>query len=355
MNEAILAMNALGLKNEDLIFLGYPDFGTMDILTEYWDKNRPYSNVLEKISSVPYQECRTPGAPFIGQNILDDLEGIFKDFKPTRIIVSSPADTNRDHQALYLFLRVALLDLVKDIGRPQIYCYLVHIKDWPSPKGLYYDKDIGIPSSIKNIGINWIESYLNSHEIENKSKAVSLYKSQIEYSSYFLDSFVRKNELFSVFNDIKISKAMEYFVNGYAALEPGIIGLNLNDNINSQNPGNVKYKLEDNYLILNLKLKRKIDQAFGISIYLLGYSNAKDFSSMPKLHIDLSIKGLSIKDRFNSINKKDFTYYYQGNELILKIPLDIIGNPDFILSHIKTHSGDITLDEEAWRVLEIQY
>ena len=87
----------------------------------------------------------------------------------------------------------------------------------------------------------------------------------------------------------------------------------------------------------------------------MGYNNTRNFSEMPKIHIDLDIKGMSIKDRFTVVEKKDFSYYYQGNDMILKIPLVAIGNPDFILSHIKTHSGDITLDDTAWRVLEIKY
>jgi len=76
---------------------------------------------------------------------------------------------------------------------------------------------------------------------------------------------------------------------------------------------------------------------------------------MPKIHIDLNIKGISIKDKFDLVEKKDFSYDYQGNDLILKVPLKVIGTPDFILSHIKTHSGDIILDDTAWRVLKINY
>lgn len=355
INEAIKAMASLGLKKEDLIFLGYPDFGTMDIFTEYWDKNKPYSNILERISSVPYDDCKSPEAPYIGQSILGDIEDILKDFKPSKIIVSSPIDLNRDHQALYLFLRVALWDLKQDIGSPQLYSYLVHAKDWPLPKGLYVENTLDIPSLIQGFGEEWINSNLSKKEIENKNKVIGQYVSQIKYNPLFLVSFVRENELFSVFKDIEIDRNNEFYINEPNSDETEKPGINIQDDPTGKNLSRVSYKLEGDFLTIRLGLKRRIDQAFGISIYLLGYNKMKNFSEMPKIHIDLNIKGINVKDRFGIIDKKDFNYYYQGNEMILKVPLKVIGMPDFILSHIKTHSGDINLDDTAWRVLEIKY
>lgn len=112
--------------------------------------------------------------------------------------------------------------------------------------------------------------------------------------------------------------------------------------------------LKDDFLIIRLGLKRKMDEALGISIYLLGYNNLKNFSVMPKIHIDLNLKGISIKDKFLILNNKELIYQYEGNDLILKIPLKLIGNPDYIMSHIKTHSGDLILDDTAWKVLKLK-
>jgi len=327
----------------------------MDIFTEYWDKNKPYSNILERISNVPYDECKSPGAPYIGQSILSDIEDILKDFKPSKIIVSSPIDLNRDHQALYLFLRIALWDLRQDIASPQFYSYLVHAKDWPLPRGMHIDSILDIPSAIHGIGEDWINSYLSTKEIENKSNAVTQYVSQIRYSPLFLVSFVRKNELFSVFKDISIDRNKEFYIDESNPVKTEKSQSNAQTGYESKNLSKVSYKLDGDFLIIKLGLKRRIDQAFGISIYLIGYNNTKNFFEMPKIHIDLNIKGISIKDKFDLVEKKDFSYDYQGNDLILKVPLKVIGTPDFILSHIKTHSGDIILDDTAWRVLKINY
>jgi N-acetyl-1-D-myo-inositol-2-amino-2-deoxy-alpha-D-glucopyranoside deacetylase len=355
MIEALEAAAVLGLGKSDLIFLGYPDFGTMDIFSEYWDKNKPYANIIERISNVPYIECKSPDAPYIGQSILGDIEDILKEFKPSKIIVSSPVDTNRDHQALYLFLRVALWDLKQEIGSPQFYTYLVHSKNWPAQKGIYSEGMLDIPKAIQGVGEDWINSYLSAEEIGNKSNAISKYVSQIKYNPSFLPSFVRKNELFSVFKDIEITRTSEFYIDGSNPGKTVSMGANIQAITEGNNLSKVSFKLEGEFLTINLGLKRKIDQAFGISVYLIGYNNKNNFAKMPKIHIELGIKGMSIKDRFKIIDDKNFSYYYQGNDLILKIPLSLIGSPDYILSHIKTHSGDIILDDTAWRVLELKY
>jgi LmbE family N-acetylglucosaminyl deacetylase len=388
MKEAISAMTGLGLKKDDLIFLGYPDFGTMDILVEYWDKNKPYSNILENISSVPYSECQSFNAPYIGQNILNDLENILKDFKPTKIIVSNPADLNRDHQAFYVFLRVALLDLKNDLETiPKIYTYLVHVRNWPLPKGLNKDYQLNIPENMEFIGDNWVNLNLNQDEINKKEYVVDKYVSQIKYNPEFLVSFVRKNELFSIYNDITVTKNNSS--NSSININSNNINSNnmnnnntnkvntnrgntqttdlnnnkINDkqnfvNLKNNNPENnneenIQYYIKDNYLFLDVGLKSKIDKDFGISIYLLSYSSKQDFSLMPKIHIVINFKGISIKDKFNFINNKDINYYYQGNNLIIKVPFNILNEPDYIMSYIRTHSTRLIFDKSMWQILKI--
>ncbi len=55
-NEAIKAMQLLGLKREDLVFLGYPDFGTFAIFAQYWQTKSPYMSLLTRISAFPYKD-----------------------------------------------------------------------------------------------------------------------------------------------------------------------------------------------------------------------------------------------------------------------------------------------------------
>ena len=60
------------------------------------------------------------------------------DFKPTKVFVTHPADTNPDHVAYDLYLRTALWDLEDEV-KPVVYNYLTHYGEWPKPRGLLFD------------------------------------------------------------------------------------------------------------------------------------------------------------------------------------------------------------------------
>ena len=109
--EAVKAMKFLGLSENDLVFLGYPDYGTFEIFSQYWQSKKPFRDRLTRISSVPYKDNPSYGDAYCGESILNDLSKQILDYKPNKIFVSHPADVNVDHKSLYLFLQVALSDL----------------------------------------------------------------------------------------------------------------------------------------------------------------------------------------------------------------------------------------------------
>jgi LmbE family N-acetylglucosaminyl deacetylase len=132
--EALAAAAVLGVPAQDLIFLGYPDFGTLDIWRSHWGSRLPARGRLTRARAVPYANAFRPGAPYKGEAILADLETILRDFRPTQIFVSHPADHHPDHAALYLFTRVALWDLQREMAAT-VHPFLVHFPGWPA-KGL---------------------------------------------------------------------------------------------------------------------------------------------------------------------------------------------------------------------------
>jgi len=102
--ETLCAMRKLGPGQVDVLALGYPDFGTMEIMANYWGPvKRPLRSMLSRQFKVPYDNALTPGAPYVGESIIKDLETILLDYKPTKVFVSHPMDVNRDHRAAYLF------------------------------------------------------------------------------------------------------------------------------------------------------------------------------------------------------------------------------------------------------------
>lgn len=330
--ESIEALNKLGLAEKDCVFLGYPDYGTMEILLKYWGDTKPFKYILTRISKVPYPNCLSPGAPYVGESILNDMEKVIRDFKPTKVFVSNPVDVNRDHRSLYLFLQIALLDLEGEITKPEIYPYLIHIEGWPAPRGYRPDLGLSPPDMLKNDEISWQRLYLTDEEVRLKHDAMEYYKSQNEYNPTYLFTFARKNELAGNYPVIRLSK-----------------------NNSWHNAGTImSYARDGNDLFIKLALKNKLYKELGMSVFLLGYRKDLKFSKMPKLAINIGLNGLSIRDKRRRIDARDVQMIEKGNILILKIPLSLLNNPVYALACVKAGGAVLPFENTAWRIIQFE-
>lgn len=337
--ETIAAMNSLGLNKDNIIFLGYPDHGTFAILTKYWGATKPFRSMLTRVTKVSYPEALSVNAPYVGESILNDLESILLDFKPTKIFVSHPVDTNKDHRSLYLFLHIALWDLTGQIKQPRVFPYIIHIAGWPKPRGFHPELSLQ-PYKKINDG-SWLTFSLTEEEINAKHDAITCYQSQIKYNPPYLFSFARNNELFSDYKTCKLKKQgpkKEIFWQAVSAKDDSALS----------------YAQSDNKLCIKLKLKRKIDELLEVSFYLLGYNKKVKFSEMPKVYLNLDVLDLHIKDKKQTIHAKDIQWHYENLMLTIKIPLVILGDPNYILSCAMARNGDLSFDESAWRIIELE-
>ncbi len=359
--EAIKAMELLGVGSKNLIFMGYPDFGTFTIFRQVWRDAKPYKSILTRISSVPYKENFSFGAPYKGENILSDLEKIIKEYKPNKIFVSHPADTNVDHKAFYLFLQIALQDLKKDIPRPEVYPYLVHCVGWPLPRHYHPELDLVPPEKFAGSQIEWEKIMLNAQRIEKKHQAVLCYKSQTSSSAFYLLSFVRKNELFGDFPPIEVDKNLELknkiasylgLPNLFSDLNPELLTTD-SEGIVTKN-GEVNYSFKDNNLLIRVDKAKDLNRRFGMQLYLFGSSDKTAFALMPKIRIITRYKNLIAFDGNKKINSDGIILELNPNEAILKIPLKILGDPDFILTTVKTYSGPSDVDSTSFRRIIIK-
>jgi len=345
--ETIEAMASLGLKENDIIFLGYPDFGTMEILTKYWGKSRPYRNFLNRVSRVPYRNAYSYDAPYVGESILSDIESIIYDFKPTKIFVSHPADTNRDHRALYLFLQVALWDLEGKIKPPQVFPYIIHVVGWPKPRGYHPDLELEPPERLSGL---WWKLPLSEEEVKAKHDAISFYKSQIKCNPPYLFTFARKNELFGDYPVVKLKAQNTPEISWqHLKIKEDAQGETEQDQISA-----LAYVLSDKCLSIRLTLKRKINEKFGISIFLLGYDKEQDFSQMPKINLVVDAAGLRVKEKKRTFFIKDARLHFEDGVLVIGVPLSILGYPHYILSCARAGLRDLTLDEMAWHILYLE-
>ncbi len=330
--ESLEALKKLGFTEKDCVFLGYPDFGTMEILLKYWGDIKPFKYMLTRISKVPYSNCLSPNAPYVGESILNDMEKIIRDLKPTKVFVSSPVDVNRDHRSLYLFLQIALWDLEGEIARPDIFPYLVHIKGWPEPKGYHPDMELAPPDMLKSGEISWRRLELTDEEVKMKHDAMECYKSENAYNPTYLFTFARKNELAGNYPVIKLSKESAW----------RSVGTTL------------AYSRKGDDLFIRLALKNKRNKNLGISIFLLGYRKDLKFPKMPKLAINIGLNSLVVKDKKQRIGGGKVQLTEEDNSLILKIPLYLLNDPIYILACTKAGSIVLPFEDTAWRIIQFE-
>ena len=292
-----------------------------------------------------------------GSRFLRDMKKVIADFKPTKIFVSHPADVNRDHRAAYLFTQVALWDLEQEgaLSAPEVFPYIVHVPGWPTPRGYHPELSQAAPRSLDKAGINWIEQPLDPVEVGKKYDAVLEYPSQIKYAPRYLVTFVHRNELFGSFPSVELKRQLAsdmeltWSLVGVSDPPKGHIKSNETDHFLQ-----LAYARQGNYLVVRVVLRRLMDKDFGLSIFLFGYNPNVPFAEMPKIHLTVGLNGFYITDKKRAVHSKDVILLEKDKELVFKVPLSLLGDPDRILSSAKTALYDLTLDETAWRVLELK-
>ncbi len=335
--EAYDATGALGVDKKDLIFLGYPDRFTEAILTSFWNKKWPASSMLTHISKVPYKDALSFGAPYIGESILNDIKNVLNDFKPTKVFLSSPQDTNPDHRAMYVFLNVALLDLKDKFVPDAQFSYLVHKPGWPKGKKYLPSFELAPPEEFTASDVTWIKVPLSRNEVEDKYKALLLYRSQLSLGKYYLASFVRSNELLCKYPVI--------------AMRPKV--KNESNKFESNLVSRITYSRDDEFLYINIILRKAIAPTIKADIYLLGYSSTKDFSLMPKIFFKVKDRSAIIYDKRKRIFIDNLKTISRGNAILIKFPLKALDNPQYVFSRIILKGNLLALYASAWRILEL--
>jgi len=355
-HEAIEAAKILGVDTNQLAFLGYPDFGTLTIWYRHWANRPPVQSMLTKVTNVPYADAFRPGALYKGEEILRDLESNLSDFKPTKVFVSHPSDRNVDHQAMYLFTRVALWDLENQI-HPDIYPYLVHFAHWPSPRGLMPARP-NLPPAWLSDAIKWGIVPLSQQQVQFKETALRAHRSQVESSGHYLLSFVRANELFGDFPPVilPVSPGADQLAAGAGRLErspqhqeqlteeerAGFVGIE-----------QVHTRRDADSLTLTVHLSKPLGGAVSASVFAFGYRDNWPFEMMPKLRINVGELRHEVLDQTHKLPPDTIRFQRHDKELTFRIPLKAMGDPQRVLTCVHTYLGEDPLDWAEWRILEL--
>ncbi len=353
--EALAAVKEMGASEDKVIFLGYPDFCTLNIWCSHWGDNAPPArSMFSSVRKVPYKNALSPGAPYKGESILKDLKSILREFKPTKIFLSHPGDHNPDHRSLYLFCRVALWDLKEEL-KAEIFPYLVHYKGWPQPAGFYPDKILEPPVSLKD-PLSWSSIDLTGEEVKRKEAALKKHKSQYQSSSKYLLSFIRLNELFSDFPVVRlIQEEPPLLLSQEIAELADEMPEELTDEEEASFVGlqSRTIDLVDNELVISISLSQSLKKRVILSTHVFGYREGYPFAEMPKICVKLDAYRYSIFNGRDKLPKDTVKVIRDKEKITIRIPLATLGDPQRVLTSTRTYSGEVPFDLLSWRIIEI--
>lgn len=351
--EAVAAAGILGVSPGSLVFLGYPDYRTLNIWYSHWGDAGPARGMFTRVAEVPYENAMRPGTSYKGEEIVNDLKTILREFRPTKVFLSHPADHQPDHRALYLFARIALWDMEEEMDI-QTYPYLVHFKRWPDPKG-YRPEESLTPPGLLSGKISWSGYALTPGEIACKETALKAHTTQYKADSKYLVSFIRSSELFGDFPIVRLYSAA-------SGKE-----FSLDDNFTGETPEELTEEERDSFvgleeelvrfeegnLIISVKLSRPLAGEVGTSIYIFGYRRDIPFEEMPKLHIMFGALRHRVYDQNKVLTDSSIKIVRHPKEINISIPLGVVNKPERILLSSQTYLGSVPLDWASWRILDL--
>lgn len=351
-DEALAATGLLGLRPDQLTFLGYPDFGTLSIWLTHWRDEPPLRSIFARATQVPYANAYQPGAPYKGEEILADLTAAIKDFRPTKVFLSHPADHNPDHMALYVFARVALWDLGFDAER---HPFLVHLPTWPEPRGLAPSQPLAPPAALNEVS-PWWTLPLERVQVDRKLAALKAHRTQYDSNVRYLDSFIRANELFGDYPDVHLDVDDAALGSEPPQQTDVLAPEELTDTERASFIG-VEWRTvrrTDTDLTLSVTLSRPLAKGVGLSAYLFGYRPDRPYAEMPKIHVEVGELATAVYDQSRKLADPGVGVSRGARDIELRVPLALLGAPVRAFIYARTYLGDLPLDSAAWRVLDLR-
>ncbi len=346
-SEAVCAMKKLGLCQKDLVFLGFPDFGTLKIWTDHFN-NIPYFSGITLHDRTFYKFAYKKGVPFTAGNELMLLEKIIKTFNPTKIIYTPTIDLNSDHRATGLFVDAALFDLSKTV-KAERFQYFMHAEDWPQPQKFSPKLYISAPKYIKNLSGMWFNFFLTKDEENSKEEAIKCHKSQVKSKPNFMLSFVRKNEPFFR-EEEKINNFMPLWT------DKEMEKLRISPFVTSVFIGE-----KNEYITYNIKIKRGFENFTKMYIFIYPEEEGKPFLQTPKYRITITrLVGHSLKITLEKdgtpviFKRKEINT--KSSELLLNIQINkkYINGAKAIFTAVQMEQANLRVSETPWWNVSLQ-
>jgi LmbE family N-acetylglucosaminyl deacetylase len=219
--EAVTGQGRLGVSENDLIFLGYPDGGAaqgglLQMLVDYpgsTDAFTSHNGISQTYGSrglggTDYHTYAF-GFPAVynGAHVIQDLEAIIAAYGPTDIYTTSPLDSHRDHAATYWFVRTALRNQMDadNSYHPALHKTIVHWgNDAVWPAAMNPQADHVQPNNFSEPGFAWGDReslevpaamQLTNYAANPKYQAAEAHWTQGGAGAY-LGRFIHRDEIF---------------------------------------------------------------------------------------------------------------------------------------------------------------
>jgi hypothetical protein len=201
---------------------------------------------------------------------------------------------------------------------------------------------------------------LTPEQINKKYQAILCYKSQTESSAFYLSAFARKNELFQDYPDVELNKQVSLreqgasffgFSDMFPDSDTGVLG-GLESLVEGK--GHVSYAAVDNSILVRIEKSKELSHVFNFQIYLFGYNYKTPFALMPKIRLVARGSKFRVFDGKKMIKPEGVSIDVNSDVLVLRIPLQVLGDPDFILTSIKTHVGVLPFHATAFKKIYIK-
>lgn len=196
--EALKATATLGMKEHDVIFLGFPDGGLTYLRLKFRPHPLAYRSPFTRKNRPAISECIIPHCDYSGQDLTREIERVIADFQPNLVATTPADDWHPDHNSTYFFVKEALGHWNRKHPnlKPCVITFLIHFGHWPMDRswgtGVRLDPPDGFPDKERE----WISFPLKPEEVETKRKAILEYHTQILVMGRYLFSFARSNELY---------------------------------------------------------------------------------------------------------------------------------------------------------------
>lgn len=344
--ESIKGLKILGISEEDIIFLGYPDKGLASMWSKNLDHDKPYFNSNTESNHSPYLRDYSPQALYTGRNVIEDLTKIIGEYNPNHIYYPHPNDLHPDHWATNSFVKYVLTK--ENTNNIEEHLYLIHRGMWPTAWLFLTEKQLRPPQSLTDIGTYWVEIPLTQKGIYLKKEAILAHQTQVKVMKQFLLSFARANELLGYYPDLSLPLDKKELLIGDPQADTW------KNKTNGEGDIIGVYGVVDHQnLKIELRTRLPISKEINYYLHLRFLENGK-----PTKLADLKIKGDKITFLQPSVNSlteiKGLKLIVEANSLSLDFPLNSLPLLEALYLNAESKKGNSLVDRTAWRMLLLE-